>query len=50
MCLKCREEVTNPFAKVSFSDDGSRIDFELFLFTTDIKKEICSIFESFLIF
>jgi hypothetical protein len=50
MCLKCREEVMNPFAEVILSDDDSRIGFELFLFTTDIKKEICSVLESFLTF
>jgi hypothetical protein len=50
MCLKCKEEVTNPFAQVSLIHDDSRIDFELFLFTTNIKKEICSVLESFLPF
>lgn len=47
LCLKCREEVTNPFAQVSLIDHDFRIDFELFLFTTNIKKEICSVLESF---
>jgi hypothetical protein len=50
MCLKCREEVTNPFAQVCLIDDDSRIDFELFLFITNIKKEICSVLDSFLHF
>jgi hypothetical protein len=48
MCLKCREEVTNPLAQVSLiDDDDSRIHFELFLFTTNIKKGICNVLESF---
>jgi hypothetical protein len=50
MCLKCKEEVTNPFTQVSLIDDDSRIDFELFLFATNIKKEVCSVLESFLPF
>ncbi len=50
MCLKCREEVTNPHAQISLIDDDFGIAFELFLFDTNIKKEACGILESFLSF
>jgi hypothetical protein len=29
-------------------DDDSRVTFELFLFTINIKKEVCGVFELFL--
>jgi hypothetical protein len=50
MCLKCREEVTNPHAQISLIDDDFGIAFELFLFDTNIKREACGILESFLSF
>jgi hypothetical protein len=50
MCLKCREEVTNPHAIVNLIDDDSKIAFELLLFDINIKKEVCGVLESFLSF
>jgi hypothetical protein len=48
MCLKCKEEVTNPLAQVSLIDNDYIIAFELFMFATNIKKEICDVLEPFL--
>jgi hypothetical protein len=48
MCLKCREEVINPPIQVNLIDDDSKIIFELFLFATKIKKEVCGVLESIL--
>jgi hypothetical protein len=45
MCLKCKE-VTNPLAQVNLIDDDCKIAFELFLFVTNIKKEICDVLVS----
>ncbi len=45
MCLKCTKEITNPLASVNLIDDDSRITFELFLFSINIKKEICGVLE-----
>jgi hypothetical protein len=46
MCLKCREEVTNPPTQVNFIDDCyNGIVFELSLFTTNIKKEVFGVLE-----
>ncbi len=50
MCLKYQEEVTNPPIKVNLIDDDYGIVFELSLFATNIKKEICGVLESFLSF
>jgi hypothetical protein len=49
MCLKCREEVTNPPTQVSLIDDDFEIAFEFF-FATNIKKEVCGVLESFVSF
>jgi hypothetical protein len=45
MCLKWCKEVTNPPTQVSLIDDDSRIDFELTLFATNIKKEFYGVME-----
>jgi hypothetical protein len=50
MCLKCREEVTNPLAQVNLIDDDFRIAFELTLFAINIKKKVCDVLELFLSF
>jgi hypothetical protein len=48
MFLKCNEEVTNPPTQVNlFYDDYGNIAFQLFLFATNIKKEVCDLLESF---
>jgi hypothetical protein len=49
MCLKCKE-VTNPPAQVNWIDDDSKIAFKLFLFPTNIKKEICDVLVSSILF
>jgi hypothetical protein len=46
MCLKCKEEVTNPLAQVSLINDDYGIAFELFLLAINIKKEVCDVLES----
>jgi hypothetical protein len=43
MCLKCRKKVTNPL--VNLIDDDFGIAFKLFLFVTNIKKEVCGVLE-----
>jgi hypothetical protein len=50
MCLKCREEFTNPRAQVNLIDDNYGIVFELYLFVTNIKREVHGVLESFLFF
>jgi len=47
MCLKCKEYITNPLTQVNLIDDDYEIAFELSLFITNIKKEICDVLESF---
>jgi hypothetical protein len=46
MCLKCKEEATNPLAQISLIDDDSAIAFELF-FCYQIKMEIFGVLVSF---
>jgi hypothetical protein len=50
MCLKCREEVTNPLAQVNLIDDDFGIAFELTLFAINIRKEVCDVLKLFLSF
>jgi hypothetical protein len=50
MCLKCSENFTNPRAQVNLIDDDFKIAFELFLFATNIRKEVCDVLESFFLF
>jgi hypothetical protein len=38
MCLKFREEITNPFAPVNLIDDDFGIVFELSLFASNIRR------------
>jgi hypothetical protein len=45
MCLKCKEEVTNPLAQVNLIDDDFVMAFELTLFAINIKKEVCDVLE-----
>jgi hypothetical protein len=49
MCLKWKEEVTNPPSQVNLIDNDYEIAFELSLFATSIK-EVCNVLESFLCF
>jgi hypothetical protein len=48
MCLKFREEITNPSTLVSLIDDNFGINFELSLFASNIKKEVYGVLNSFL--
>jgi hypothetical protein len=48
MCLKLGKEIKNPFALVNSISDDSRITFELFLFTSNIRKEVCGVLDYFL--
>jgi len=50
MCLKFTEEITNPSTLVSLIDDDFGITFELSLFASNIKKEVCGVLNSFLSF
>jgi len=50
MCLKCIVKFTNPHAQVNLIDDNFKIAFELFLFATNIKKEVCDVLEFFFLF
>jgi hypothetical protein len=47
--LKCKEKITNPLAQISLIDDDFGITLELSLFITNIKKEICSVLELFIL-
>jgi hypothetical protein len=48
--VKCREKVTNPLAQTNLIDDDYGIVFELYLFVTNIKREVYDVLESFLSF
>ncbi len=50
MCLKSKEEIINPFALVSLIDDDFGIAFELSLFASNIRREICGVLDSFFSF
>jgi len=50
MCLKFKEEIRNPFARVNLIDDDSKIAFELFLFASNMKREVCNVLDFFLLF
>jgi hypothetical protein len=48
MCLKFKEEFTNPLAQIHLIDDG--VVLKLVLFASNMKKEIYFNLESFLSF
>jgi hypothetical protein len=48
--LKCKEEVTNPPTKVNLIGDNFGIAFELFLFPTNIKREVCDVLDFLFLF
>jgi hypothetical protein len=50
MCGKFNEEVTNPSTQVNLINDNFGIAFELFVFASNIKKELCGVLESFFYF
>jgi hypothetical protein len=50
MCLKFREEITNPSAPINLIDDEFGIAFELSLFTSNIRREICGVLDYFFSF
>jgi hypothetical protein len=45
-----KEEITNPPTLVNLITNDYNIVFELFLFATNIKKEVCGVLESFFYF
>jgi hypothetical protein len=47
MCLKLKEEITNPFAPINLINDDFGIAFELSLFTSNIKREVCGVLDFF---
>jgi hypothetical protein len=51
MCLKFREEITNPRTLVKFSiDDNFEVVLELAFLAFNIKQEVCDVLESFVSF
>jgi hypothetical protein len=50
MCLKFREEITKSSALINLIDDDSKIVFEIFLFASNIIREVCGVLDSFLSF
>jgi hypothetical protein len=48
MCLKFKEENISPYALVNLTDDDFEIIFELLLFVSNIKRELCGVLNSFL--
>jgi hypothetical protein len=48
MCLKFKENIINPSSLVSLIDDDYGMTFELSLFVSNIKREICNVLDSFL--
>jgi hypothetical protein len=50
MCLKFNEEITNPSTLINLINDDFGITFELSLFASNIKKEVCGVWDSFLSF
>ncbi len=47
MCLKLKEEITNPSALINLIVDDFRITFEWYLFPlTNIKREVCGVLNS----
>jgi hypothetical protein len=50
MCLKFKEEIVNPSSLVNLIDDYSWITFELSLFASNIRREVCNVLDFFLFF
>jgi hypothetical protein len=50
MCLKFKKKITNPNYLVSLIDDDFGTAFELSLFASNIRREICGVLDSFLSF
>jgi hypothetical protein len=50
MCIKFRENVTNPLAQVNLIDDDLKISLELSSFASNIKRGICGVLESLIRF
>jgi hypothetical protein len=47
LCLKFKEEITNPFALINLIDDDYEIAFELSLFVSNIRRKVCGALDSF---
>jgi hypothetical protein len=50
MCLKFKVKITNQSTSVNLIDDDFGIAFELSLFASNIKREVCGVLDSFLSF
>jgi hypothetical protein len=50
MCLKFREEITNPYAPINVNDDYFGTTFELSLFASNIRRKACGVLDSFFSF
>jgi hypothetical protein len=47
MCLKFKEKIKNPLAQVDLINVDFKVVLELTLLSSNIKREICSVFKSF---
>jgi hypothetical protein len=45
MCLKFKEKITNPSVLASLIDDDYGTTFELSLFASNIKREVCGVLD-----
>jgi hypothetical protein len=50
MCLKLRKKITNPFALFSLINDDYEITFELSLFASNIRREVCDVLDFYFYF
>lgn len=50
MCLKFKENFTNPLTQVNLIDDDFKISLELSSFALVIKREVCGVLESLIRF
>jgi hypothetical protein len=46
MCLKLKEKITNTYALFYLIDDDFGITFELTLFASNIKMEVCGVYSN----
>jgi len=47
MCLKFKGKITNPSTPIILIDDDFGITFELFLFTSNNRREVCGVLDFF---
>jgi len=47
LCLKFKEEITNPSTLINSIDDDYGIAFELSLFVSNIRRKVCGVLDFF---